>query len=149
MAQKTPLLNLENILYFGYKGASPTLLGECAKRKIGFCFLNQNGKFLARVCGASYGNVFLRKEQYRLSDDEKGRVVSLQNTCLLERYIIVVQRLCVHCGIIQCLSTRNVFREVIGSLKQSVGKVQRAENLEELRGIEGNKRNFIFRFLMI
>lgn len=33
VAQKIPLLNLENILYFGYKGASPTLLGECAKRK--------------------------------------------------------------------------------------------------------------------
>ena len=31
VAQKIPLLNLENILYFGYKGASPTLLGECAK----------------------------------------------------------------------------------------------------------------------
>ena len=112
VAQKIPLLNLENILYFGYKGASPTLLGECAKRKIGFCFLNQNGKFLARVCGASYGNVFLRKEQYRLSDDERQScefAKYMLNTCLLERYIIVVQRLCVHCGIIQCLSTRNVF----------------------------------------
>lgn len=33
VAQKIPLLNLENILYFGYKGASPTLLGECAKKE--------------------------------------------------------------------------------------------------------------------
>lgn len=82
VAQKIPLLNLENILYFGYKGASPTLLGECAKRKIGFCFLNQNGKFLARVCGASYGNVFLRKEQYRLSDDER-------QSCEFAKYMLI------------------------------------------------------------
>ena len=82
VAQKFPLLNLENILYFGYKGASPTLLGECAKRKIGFCFLNQNGKFLARVCGASYGNVFLRKEQYRLSDDER-------QSCEFAKYMLI------------------------------------------------------------
>ena len=36
------------------------------------------------------------------------------------------------------------FREVIGLLKQSVGEVQRAENLEELRGIEGNAAQLYF-----
>ena len=37
---RVPLLTLENILYFGYKGASPFLMGECAKRGIGMCFLS-------------------------------------------------------------------------------------------------------------
>ena len=67
--RRIPLLTLENILYFGYKGASPALMGACAERNIGLCFLKPGGRFLARLCGASYGNVLLRKEQYRISDN--------------------------------------------------------------------------------
>ena len=37
--QRLPLLNLENILYFGYKGASPALLGACAKKESDSAFL--------------------------------------------------------------------------------------------------------------
>lgn len=48
---RIPLLTLENIIYCGYKGASPFLMGECAKRGIGMCFLSPQGRFLARVCG--------------------------------------------------------------------------------------------------
>lgn len=32
--RRIPLLTLENILYFGYKGASPALMGACAERII-------------------------------------------------------------------------------------------------------------------
>lgn len=71
---RVPLLTLENILYFGYKGASPFLMGECAKRGIGLCFLSPNGRFLARICGENPGNVLLRKKQYQISEDwEKSR----------------------------------------------------------------------------
>lgn len=77
-----PLHTLESILYFGYKGASPALLGACAQKDIGFCFFTPNGRFLARVCGETRGNVLLRKEQYRISDDE-GR------SCLIARNMIV------------------------------------------------------------
>jgi CRISPR-associated protein Cas1 len=65
-----PLHTLEGILYFGYKGASPALMGACAKYNIGLCFMTPRGRFLARVCGESRGNVLLRKEQYRFSNDE-------------------------------------------------------------------------------
>lgn len=63
-----PLLMLEGIVSFSYKGASPALMGECAKRGISLCFMARNGRFLARVCGAENGNVLLRKQQYRISD---------------------------------------------------------------------------------
>jgi len=61
---------LEGIVSFSYKGASPALMGECAQRGISLCFMTQRGRFLARVCGESRGNVLLRKQQYRVSDDE-------------------------------------------------------------------------------
>ena len=39
------------IVTFGYSGASPALMGACAKRGIALCFMTQSGKFLASVAG--------------------------------------------------------------------------------------------------
>ena len=64
-----PLLVLESIISFSYKGASPALMGACAQQGIQLTFLTPRGRFLARVCGQEQGNFLLRKEQYRQSDD--------------------------------------------------------------------------------
>ena len=74
-----PLTILENIVSFSYKGASPALMGACAARGIHLCFLTPNGRFLARVCGQSRGNVLLRKEQYRVSDDSAQSCMVARN----------------------------------------------------------------------
>lgn len=65
-----PLHTLQEIVTFSYAGASPALMGACAQRNIGLAFCTPWGKFLARVCGESSGNVLLRREQYRICDDE-------------------------------------------------------------------------------
>ncbi len=64
-----PLHTLENILCFSYKGASPALMGKCAREGVNLCFLTPKGRFLARVCGENPGNVLLRRTQYRVADD--------------------------------------------------------------------------------
>ncbi len=64
-----PLHTLQNIVTFSYAGASPALMGACAQRQIGFALCTPRGKFLARVCGESAGNVLLRRTQYRVADD--------------------------------------------------------------------------------
>ena len=66
---RVPLLNLEGLILFNYFGATPQLLGECARRNITVSFLNEYGKFLGSFFGETKGNVLLRKEQYRISDD--------------------------------------------------------------------------------
>lgn len=76
---RLPLHNLESIITFGYTGASPALMGACARKNINLCFLTQSGRFLSRVVGKSYGNVLLRKEQYRVSDDEKRSCAIAKN----------------------------------------------------------------------
>ena len=63
-----PLLNLTDIVCFNYKGVSPALMGACADRGIGLCFLTPSGKFLARLEGETRGNVLLRDEQRKLAD---------------------------------------------------------------------------------
>ncbi len=141
--QRIPLLNLESIYDFSYRGASPALLGACAERHIGFAFLTQNGRFLARVTGKAAGNILLRKEQYRVSDDEE-RCVPLAAAMI--------------CG--KILNARNVlmrairdhplsfeeenFRRCVRELQQSAKDAHRAKSLDELRGIEGNAAQIYF-----
>jgi CRISPR-associated protein Cas1 len=74
VAMRLPLHNLENIVCFGFMGASPALMSACAERNIGLCFLTPNGRFLARIIGKVKGNVLLRKKQYSVSECEKESV---------------------------------------------------------------------------
>ena len=77
-----PLHTLENVVCFTYKGATPALIGACAERKIGMSFFSPRGKFLVRTVGKEYGNVLLRKEQYRISDDHDRSVSYAKNMIL-------------------------------------------------------------------
>lgn len=76
-----PLLILESIISFSYKGASPALMGACAARGVNLCFLTPGGRFLARACGWERGNVLLRRTQYRLAD-------SMAESCRIARCFI-------------------------------------------------------------
>ena len=140
---RVPLLGLENILYFGFRGASPALMGECAKRQIGLCFLRQNGRFLARVCGASHGNVLLRKKQYRVSEDEA-------ESCRIARNFIVGKiynsRAVLERGRRDHPMSVDVaaFEETSRELALSAREARCAESLDDLRGVEGNAARLYF-----
>ena len=64
-----PLHTLEGIVSFSYAGASPALMGACARRGVDLCFFSPRGQFLARTVGEERGNVLLRQTQYRTADD--------------------------------------------------------------------------------
>lgn len=66
---RLPVHMLESLVCFGRVLASPSLLGYCAEQGISVSFLTPNGRFLARVEGPVSGNVLLRREQYRRTDD--------------------------------------------------------------------------------
>ena len=78
---RVPLHNLQGIVTFGYTGASPALMGECARRNIDLTFMSGHGRFLARVTGEVKGNVTLRKAQYRVSEDKE------KNICIARNFI--------------------------------------------------------------
>ena len=76
---RVPLHNLQGIVTFGYTGASPALMGACAQRNIDLTFMSGNGRFLARVTGEVKGNVTLRKQQYRISEDKEKSIRIARN----------------------------------------------------------------------
>ena len=66
---RVPIHKLEAIVCIGQISLSPALMAHCTDNGITITYLNQFGKFQARVEGAVSGNVLLRREQYRMSDD--------------------------------------------------------------------------------
>jgi len=66
---RVPIHTLGSIVCFGNVTCSPFLMGMCGEKNVMVSFLTENGRFMARVHGPVNGNVLLRKEQYRRSDD--------------------------------------------------------------------------------
>ncbi|MBR4254468.1 MAG: type I-C CRISPR-associated endonuclease Cas1 [Lentisphaeria bacterium] len=79
---RLPAINLAGIVCFGRVSCSPYLMNYCAENSILISFLDEHGRFLARVEGPVSGNVLLRKEQYRIADDP-GRNALAVKTLLL------------------------------------------------------------------
>jgi CRISPR-associated protein Cas1 len=67
--RKFPIHNLGGLVLFGQVSCSPFLLGHCAENGVTVSWLTENGRFLASMHGPVSGNVLLRREQYRKSDD--------------------------------------------------------------------------------
>lgn len=138
-----PLHNLEGIVAFGYTGASPALMGACAKRNISLSFMKQSGRFLARVVGEVRGNVTLRKTQYRLSDNEEESNKIAKNFILGKIYNTrwVVERATRDYALrLDVDKLKRVSKGLVNSLKL----VEHSENLEQLRGYEGEAASQYF-----
>lgn len=131
-----PLHTLENIICFTYKGASPALMGACAERNIGMSFFSPRGKFLARATGKEYGNVLLRKEQYRISDEEKRSCAYAKNMITGK---IFNSRWCIERTLRDHSYRVNVekLKEISQILYETLPKIENVSSLDELRGVEG------------
>jgi CRISPR/Cas system-associated endonuclease Cas1 len=68
---RVPIHTIGGIVCFGQVSCSPPLLWLCGERGVVVTYLTENGRFQARVEGPVSGNVLLRREQYRRSDDPK------------------------------------------------------------------------------
>ncbi|CQR53517.1 type I-C CRISPR-associated endonuclease Cas1c [Paenibacillus riograndensis] len=131
-----PLHNLESIVTFGYTGASPALMGYCADSNISLLFLTMNGRYLARVTGQSRGNVVLRKKQYNLSEDEVRSAKIARN--------FIIGKIYNHKWMLERM-TRDyplrvnveLFKETSQQLSSLILEVRACEQLDRLRGLEG------------
>ncbi len=142
-AARIPLHNLEGIITFGYTGASPALMGACAKKNIGLTFMTQSGKFLARIVGESRGNVTLRKAQYRISDDEKLSTLIARNFIIGKIYNArwVIERATRDYSL--RLDTEKL-KKVSQFMASSLQNIYSCDDMEQLRGFEGESASQYF-----
>lgn len=141
-AMKLPFHLLENIVVFGFLGCSPALLGECSSRGITLAYLDERGRFLARVEGPISGNVLLRRSQYRWADD------TCESLRLGQRFIAAKIR---NCKVVVQRFRRDYPEEVsahidnvIGSLAEAEINALCAQTLDQLRGVEGDAAHCYF-----
>lgn len=141
---RLPLHNLEAICTFGYAGASPALMHACAKNNISLSFLSRSGRFLARVIGESKGNVVLRKTQYRISESE------LESTKVARNFIFA--KVSNQKWILERMTRDYPLRIDVPALKQVssdlsllMKQILNVNDLEQLRGYEGQAANSYFK----
>lgn len=138
-----PLHTLQNIVTFSYAGASPALMGACAQRQIGFAFCTPRGKFLARVCGSSTGNVLLRRTQYRAADDPA-------QSCQISRTMIFGKLYNARWSIERTRRDHALrvdedrLSEASRQIYELLPQVREETSLERLRGLEGTGANAYF-----
>jgi CRISPR-associated protein Cas1 len=146
-ALRIPLHHLGGICCFGRVGVSPSLMGRCAEAGVAITFLTERGRMLARVTGFTPGNVLLRREQYRRADameaDTKG--------CLsIVRPIVVAKLLNSRSVLMRAVrdypnaAGRPQLERAVGLLASSVNQARTADNVDLLRGVEGDAASTYF-----
>ena len=132
---RIPFENIENIVCFNYVGCSPTLMGNCVSKTIPINFISPQGKFLAKVCGETKGNVFLRVAQ--IDRFRECGLTLAQNTMAAKfsntRQLI---RRTLHDN--ASLRGDEQINKVMEVLDSGIEKVFDAKTIEEVMGIEGN-----------
>lgn len=132
---RIPFENIENIVCFNYVGCSPALMGKCVEKTIPINFISPQGHFLAKVCGETKGNVFLRVNQI---DKFREAGLELAKNTMAAKFSNTQQliRRTLHDN--ATLREDEPIKKVMEVLGAGIDKVFEAETMEEVMGIEGN-----------
>lgn len=131
---RIPFENIENIVCFNYLGCSPALMGKCVSKTIPINFISPQGKFLAKICGETKGNVFLRVAQI---DKFREQGLSLTQNTMAAKFSNTRQliRRTLHDNAL--LREDEQIRNTMEVLAAGIDKVFAASSVEEVVGIEG------------
>lgn len=138
-----PLHGLDSIIVFNYKGVSPALMGMCVEKQINLCFMTPGGQFLARITGKSFGNVLLRKKQYRLAEGSEEALQISKNMLVGKLYNarwILLRTVRDHALVVDIEKIRKTTNRIQISIKQ----IESATEHDQLRGIEGDAASEYF-----
>ena len=140
---KIPIHTLGALVCFGRVSCSPFLLDHCAKNGVTVTWLTEHGRFMAAMQGPTSGNVLLRREQYRQSDDP-DKAPALARAFITGKIAncrTVLQRtLREHPED----HTDGALSRACDVLAQCLRRLPKTDTLDELRGIEGEAAGAYF-----
>ncbi len=140
---RVPVHTLGGIVCFGRIGFSPSLLGLCAERGVAVTFLSEQGAFRARSTGFTPGNVLLRREQYRVADDDA-------RSAMIARHVVAGKIANARAVLLRNVRDypespdRSSVESAAGLLQQSLDQVMTENSLDALRGLEGDSARTYF-----
>lgn len=138
---RVPLHNLDGIVALSYDvGASVQLMAACAESGVTLSFCSPNGRFLVGVQGFTPGNVLLRRQQYRVSDN-------LADSTIIARAMIAAKLANSRAVLLRAIRDHGAHAELdtaVARLSQGAQVALRATELEALRGLEGDSAGTYF-----
>ncbi len=136
---RIPAHMLDGIVCLGRVTISYHLIGYCAENGITISYLSGSGRFLARVEGPVSGNVLLRKEQYRRSDDAAQCPAVIQSLLAgkVHNQRAVVRRSRRDHGDKLTTEATAALGDADGTLSRLLKRLPYEPDSERLRGMEG------------
>ena len=133
---QVPLHHLGGIVCFGNVLMSPAVLHRCAEDGRSVVFLDRNGRFKCRLEGPVSGNVLLRKAQYEATADPDRTLAIARNVVAgkLQNTRQIVLRAAREAN---DADDRAALKETARKLASSVEQLPFVEDLDRLRGFEG------------
>lgn len=140
---RVPIHMLAGVVSFGRIEFSSGALALCGERQIPVSLLSEGGRFRARVTGSTSGNVLLRRAQYRAADDP-ARAVAIARSIVMAK-ILNARTVLVRANR-EATGKRSVasLQDAIARLAELVGFVERADDLDRVRGYEGEAARTYF-----
>jgi CRISPR-associated protein Cas1 len=140
---RRPIHILEGIVCFNYVGISPKLMSLCVENNVEVSFLNEYGKFMAKVTGKVKGNVLLRRTQFRYADD-KEKSLEISKNFIIGK--IANSKSVINRAVRDHSDSVNVdkMRHALEKLTSALENVKIAIDSDELRGIEGEAARTYF-----
>jgi CRISPR-associated protein Cas1 len=127
-----PLIKVSQVVIFGKASITAATVATLLEHEIEICYLTQRGRFIGRIVPALSKNVLLRRAQYQNAFDAtrslalakqfvKGKLVNMKT--MLMRF---------------ARRDGQDYKQAIKRLAAAVKKAQSAQNIEQLRGHEGD-----------
>lgn len=139
-----PLSGIQHFCFCRSPGASPALMGKCARLGVDLNFFSPQGRFLARAVGKERGNVLLRQTQYRIADREA-------ESCLYARNFIPGKVYNAR-WVLERATRDHPQRVPVEQLKRTSAQlaaalplIEQCDDLDQLRGLEGEAAQRLFR----
>ena len=140
---QVPLHHLGTMVCFGNVMISPALMHRCADDGIGLVLLDGNGRFKARLEGGVSGNILLRQAQHRQATEDSFAVA------IAKSVIAGKLRNCRQVLLRGARETDNeqdqkLLTEAAAALANSIRNLTMVEELDVVRGIEGDAAKVYF-----
>ncbi|MCB1949087.1 type I-C CRISPR-associated endonuclease Cas1c [Nitrosomonas sp.] len=140
---QVPLHHLGTVVCFGNIMISPALMHRCAENGIGLVLLDGNGRFKARLEGAVSGNILLRQAQHRMAADSTF-TLAIARAVIAGKLRNSRQVLLRGAREATSQSDQEMLSNAAESLAISIRNLSVADNLDVIRGIEGDAAKVYF-----
>ncbi len=140
---QVPLHHLSSLVIVGDVMLTPALIRRCARDGRGVVLLDRNGEFTARIEGPISGNILLRQAQHSMAADPVI-TLNLARACVAGKLRNCRQVLLRGAREAKCDGDAKALRQVTQTLARQIRKLPKVEDLDGLRGLEGEGARLYF-----